>query len=62
LEGPHEAIVAGGERLIGMQSMVLLDNTGGKISLVVPISYLREVFASREFVTYEKTISAGDRK
>ena len=42
--------------LIGIVSMTLSDRTGGKLSLVVPISYLREIFSSNEFKSYEKKI------
>lgn len=43
-------------KLIGIQSMTISDQTGGKISLVVPISYLNEVFTSNDFKEYEKKI------
>jgi hypothetical protein len=40
--------------LIGIQSMTISDKTGGKISLIIPISYLVEIFDSAEFKQYEK--------
>lgn len=48
----------GGEKLhlLGLQSMALSDETGGKISLVVPISYVWDIFESQKFRTYEKEL------
>lgn len=48
----------GGEKLhlLGLQSMALSDETGGKISLVVPISYIWDIFESQKFLTYEKQL------
>ncbi len=43
-------------KLIGIQSATISDQTGGKISLVVPISYLNELFTSSDFKKYEKKI------
>jgi hypothetical protein len=50
----------GGERLhfIGIQSSVLPDQTGGKISLVVPISYVWDILESEDFRTYEKGLES----
>lgn len=50
----------GGERLhlIGIQSSVIPDQTGGKISLVVPISYVWDILESLEFRTYEKELES----
>lgn len=52
------AFVVGGiqSTLIGIQSMTISDKTGGKMSLVVPISYLHEIFSSKDFKEYEKRI------
>ena len=47
-------IVVGGEKLIGIQSMTISDKTGGKISLVVPIFYLNEIFRLNEFKEFEE--------
>jgi S1-C subfamily serine protease len=41
-------------RLIGILSANISDNTGGKISLVVPVSYLSEIFESNDFRKYER--------
>ncbi len=41
-------------RLIGILSANISDNTGGKISLVVPVSYLNEIFESNDFREYER--------
>ena len=41
-------------RLIGILSANISDSTGGKISLVVPVSYLNEIFESNDFREYEK--------
>lgn len=48
----------GGEKLhfLGLQSSALSDKTGGKISLVVPISYVWEIFESQEFRLYENNL------
>ncbi|MFH0953058.1 MAG: S1C family serine protease [Verrucomicrobiota bacterium] len=48
----------GGEELhfVGILSGGLSDATGGKISLVVPTSYLREILESDEFIQYEKSL------
>lgn len=43
-------------RLIGIQSLVISDQTGGKISCVVPISYLAEIYDSNEFKEYESLL------
>jgi hypothetical protein len=47
-----------GERihLIGIASMTFPDKTGGKISAIVPISYLMEIFHSSDFNAYEKQL------
>lgn len=39
--------------LIGVLSAQLADVAGGKISLVVPTSYMCEILQSSEFITYE---------
>ncbi|HEX2966195.1 MAG TPA: trypsin-like peptidase domain-containing protein [Syntrophorhabdaceae bacterium] len=41
--------------LLGLQSSAFSDKSGGKISLVVPISYVYEIFESSDFKSYEKT-------
>ncbi len=41
-------------RLLGLQSSALSDVTGGKLSTVVPISYLSEIFGAPEFQVYMK--------
>lgn len=43
-------------KLIGIQSMAISDKTGGKISLVVPIFCLNDIFTSNDFKEYEQTI------
>jgi hypothetical protein len=43
-------------KLIGIQSSTISDKTGGKISLVIPSFYIKEIFKSEEFENYEKTI------
>lgn len=50
----------GGEKLhlIGLQSSALSDATGGKISLVIPISYIWDILESNEFRTYEKELQS----
>jgi len=50
------ALVAGGAKLIGIQSMTMSDQTGGKISLVVPITYLQQIYETKPFKDYEKKI------
>jgi hypothetical protein len=50
------AIVAGGAKLIGIQSMTMSDKTVGKISLVVPLTYLQEIYETKSFKDYEKKI------
>lgn len=45
-------VFGGGEHLLGVTSMVLQDITGGKLSLIVPIFYLKEIFKSDEFKNY----------
>lgn len=47
-----------GEKLhfVGILSMGLSDKTGGKISLVVPISYLWDILESEDFRKYEKNL------
>ena len=42
--------------LIGILSAGLSDATGGKISVVVPISYLWEILNSDEFLKYENKL------
>lgn len=49
-------------QLLGIQSSALSDATGGKISVVVPISYLFELFQSAEFKAYEKEVHKNDNK
>lgn len=49
--------------LLGIQSMTISDQTGGKISLVVPIAYLVEIFDSESFKEFEKiTTQENDKK
>lgn len=43
-------------KLIGILCGVISDKTGGKISLVAPISYLNEIFTLDDFRAYEKKI------
>lgn len=47
-----------GERihLAGIVTLQISDEHGGKISAVVPISYLREILDSADFVQYQKNI------
>jgi len=42
--------------LIGIQSCTISDITGGKISLVVPISNLWDILQSTDFLIYEQTL------
>ncbi len=49
------AIVREKPELIGLQSMTISDTTGGKISVVVPTQYLKELFERAEFLEYERT-------
>jgi len=42
--------------LLGVQSSALSDQTGGKMSVVVPISYVWDIFESPEFQTYIKAL------
>lgn len=46
----------GGEKLhfVGILSASVSDKTGGKISLVIPISYIWDILESSEFRKYEK--------
>ena len=48
----------GGERLhfIGILSGAFSDKTGGKISLVIPISYIWDIIESSDFQKYEKVL------
>ncbi len=62
---PSGVIIAGqrmkgGEKLhfAGIVSATLSDKTGGKITLVVPISYIWDILESDEFRKYEKTLPA----
>ena len=52
-------VVTAGEAisLIGIVSGSLSDMTGGKISLVVPISYLWDILESKEFKRYEESLN-----
>jgi hypothetical protein len=52
----------GGERLhfVGIVSGTISDNTGGKITLVIPISYVWDIFESREFRTYERALESRE--
>ena len=43
-------------RLIGILSGAMYDQTGGKLSLIVPLSYLCEVFLSEDFKKYQATL------
>lgn len=58
------APLAGGAqtKIIGIESMGISDQTGGKISLVVPIFYLVDIFNSKEFKDYEKIPMANPVK
>ena len=49
----------GGERihLIGILAAQISDEKGGKISAVVPISYLWEILHSADFIKYQKNIT-----
>lgn len=51
--------IKGGERihLIGILSLQISDDRGGKISAVVPISYLWEILHSADFIEYQKNIT-----
>ncbi len=44
--------------LLGVQSLAISDQTGGKISAVVPISYLWDIFESEEFEKYIDNLEA----
>ncbi len=50
----------GGEilHLLGVQSNALSDQTGGKISVVVPISYIWDIFESPDFRAYIKSVES----
>ncbi|MBU0477454.1 serine protease [bacterium] len=52
----------GGEKLhlLGLQSSALSDKTGGKFSLVVPISYIWDILESQEFRTYENKLETKE--
>ena len=52
------ALVSGDAKLLGLQSMTMSDKTGGKISLVVPIKYLQEIFEMDSFKEFENKIRA----
>ncbi len=45
--------------LIGIQSLALKDATGGKLSSIVPISYLWDILQSRDFLEYEKKLKSS---
>src|SRR4030043_1874295 len=51
--------IKGGERihLIGILAAQISDDKGGKISAVVPISYLWEILHSADFMEYQKNIT-----
>jgi len=51
--------IKGGERihLIGICTAQISDDKGGKISAVVPISYLWEILHSADFIKYQKNIT-----
>ncbi len=53
----------GGEilHLLGVQSIALADQTGGKISAVVPISYIWDIFNSTDFQNYVKGLESGKK-
>jgi hypothetical protein len=53
--GEKPVMTDGNIRLLGVQSSDLQDDTGGKLSLVVPIQYLWEILESDEFIKYEKS-------
>lgn len=50
----------GGEilHLLGVQSGAISDQTGGKISMVVPISYMWDIFESPDFKAYIKGLES----
>jgi hypothetical protein len=50
----------GGEilHLLGVQSGVLSDQTGGKISIVVPILYIWDIFELSDFQAYIKGLAS----
>lgn len=52
-----------GERLhiLGIQSSVIPDQTGGKMSLVVPVRYIWDILDSNEFRSYESGLSTTKR-
>ncbi len=43
--------------ILGIQSSAFSDQTGGKISVVVPSSYLWSILESPEFLAYEKDVN-----
>jgi len=45
-------------QLIGLVSGTFSDDTGGKISAIIPISYIWDIFNSPEFLQYEKKLGA----
>lgn len=51
-----DVYLKGGEKLhlLGIQSGVLSDKTGGKMSLVIPSMYLWDIFSSSDFQKYKK--------
>jgi S1-C subfamily serine protease len=53
----------GGEilHLLGVQSSALSDQTGGKISIVVPISYIRDILESTDFQAYIKGLEPNKK-
>lgn len=51
-----QSIVSRKPKLIGIQSSTMSDQTGGKISLVVPAFYLTEIFESDLFKKFEEQI------
>ena len=53
--GGKPMMIDGNIRLLGVQSGDIPDDTGGKLSLVVPIQYLWEILESDEFIRYEKS-------
>jgi len=43
-------------KLVGIQSSTFTDSTGGKLSLLIPVSYLYEIYESEEFRRWERYI------
>ena len=56
MEGNRIVLTNISPKLIGIQIGTISDQTGGKISLVVPITCLEEIFSSPEFKEYETKV------